>query len=105
MYFRVMVITVVLVGSLLLSSCVTGDVFREIEPGMNKAEVIEILGRPDAYQLNGEYEAMKYANRLMSGWSWDRADYYVILKNDSVVEYGPGEVRTSQDRIVLIQVF
>ena len=25
---------------------------------------------------------------MISGWSWDRADYIVILKNDRVVEYG-----------------
>jgi len=30
---------------------------------------------------------------LISGWSWDRADYFAILKGDKVTEYGSGEVR------------
>jgi hypothetical protein len=34
-----------------------------------------------------------YTNRLISGWSWDRTDYTVILKDGHVVEYGPGQVR------------
>jgi hypothetical protein len=76
-----------------------------VQPGMTKAEVISTLGNPDGFQTAGEYEALKYANRLMSGWSWDRTDYFVILKDDQVVEYGNGEVRqsnTSTGTLVLI---
>ena len=63
---------------------------------MTRAEVVKMLGRPDGVQKSGEYEALKYAHRLVTGWAWDRADYNVILKGDRVIEYGPGEVRVKE---------
>lgn len=78
---------------LFLVGCATGELMSRVRPGMSKDDVTNILGNPDGYQNRGEYEAFKYLNRLISGWSWDRADYYVILKDSKVVEYGPGEVR------------
>ncbi|MBN2267780.1 MAG: hypothetical protein JW725_05600 [Candidatus Babeliaceae bacterium] len=77
----------------LLSGCATGELMSRLRPGMSKSEVTNILGNPDGYQARGEYEAMKYSHRLVTGWAWDRADYYVILKDQKVVEYGTGEVR------------
>lgn len=77
----------------LLASCATGEQMSTIEEGMPKDQVVAILGRPDGFQHSGDYEALRYTNRLISGWSWDRADYFVILKNNKVVEYGPGQVR------------
>ena len=82
-----------LISSLVLASCATGEQMGGIREGLSKEEVINILGNPDGFQRSGEYEALRYTNRLISGWSWDRADYSVILKNERVVEYGPGQVR------------
>jgi hypothetical protein len=76
-----------------LMGCATGELMSRVRPGMAKDEVTNMLGNPDGYQKRGEYEALKFSNRLISGWSWDRADYYVILKEGKVVEYDPGEVR------------
>jgi hypothetical protein len=76
-----------------LSACATGERMQIIREGMPKDEVIATLGNPDGFQRNGEYEALRYTNRLMSGWSWDRADYNVILRDGRVVEYGVGQVR------------
>ena len=45
------------------------------------------------FQRNGEYEALVYTHRLISGWSWDRTDYTIILQNGGVVQYGTGQVR------------
>jgi len=73
--------------------CATGELMSQLQPGMPKEEVTNILGNPDGYQNRGEYEALKYSHRLVTGWSWDRADYFVILKDGKVVEYGPGEIR------------
>jgi hypothetical protein len=74
-------------------ACATGEKIQSIREGMPKDEVIATLGNPDGFQRNGEYEALRYTNRLMSGWSWDRADYNVILRDGRVVEYGAGQVR------------
>lgn len=76
-----------------LVGCATGELMSKLRPGMSKNEVADILGNPDGYQSRGEYEAMKYSHRLVTGWAWDRADYHVILKDQRVVEYGTGEVR------------
>ena len=76
-----------------LSACVTGERMRGIREGMSKDEVIATLGNPDGFQRSGDYEALRYTNRLISSWSWDRADYSFIFKNEKLVEYGPGEVR------------
>jgi hypothetical protein len=60
---------------------------------MSKQQVIDILGRPDGFRSSEHYEALTYTNKFISGWSWDRENYVVILKDGSVVEYGAGEVR------------
>jgi hypothetical protein len=72
---------------------------QSVREGMSRGEVIGKLGNPDGFQRSGEYEALRYANRLISGWSWDRADYNVILRNGRVVEYGPGQVRQRDPNI------
>lgn len=77
-----------------LSGCVTGDLISQLRPGMSETQVKQLLGNPDGYQRQGNYEAFKYANRLMSGSSWDRTDYYVILKDGKVMEYDHGAVRS-----------
>ena len=86
----------------LLTACITGDAVRQIEPGMSRGQVIGILGSPDGFQSAGDYEALKYANRLMSGWSWDRTDYQVILREGRVVAYGNGEVRQSSPNVLTL---
>ena len=76
-----------------LSACVTGNAVRDLAPGMSRAEALSALGAPDGMRSDPPYEILTYSNRLMSGWSWDRTDYYVILVDGRVAEYGNGEVR------------
>ena len=84
---------VVLIFFFMMAGCATGELMSRLRPGMPKDEVIGILGNPDGYQSRGEYESLKYSHRLVTGWAWDRADYFVILKEGKTVEYGAGEVR------------
>ena len=77
----------------LLTACVTGDQVRSLNLGMTRDQVMAAMGAPDGARRDGRSEALTYSNRLMSGWSWDRADYHVILTDDRVVSYGPGVVR------------
>jgi hypothetical protein len=96
---------ILLVFLTLLAGCTTGERMSDIQPGMTKDEVTSVLGRPDGYQSRGEFEALKYSHRLVSGWAWDRADYFVILNANKVVEYGAGEVRvkdTSSNVLFLV---
>jgi len=80
----------------LFTACATGERIIRLEPGMSKNQVVDVMGRPDGFKAEGEYEVLRYTNRLISGWSWDRADYNIILKDGKLVEYGAGEVRTKQ---------
>ena len=73
--------------------CATGEVMTNVSPGMSQTDVVGVLGRPDSFKAEGDYKVMKYTNRLISAWSWDRADFFVILKDDKVTQYGSGEVR------------
>lgn len=89
--------------SLAISGCATGELVRSgVQPGMSKQEVISELGNPDGYQQNGEYEALLYTNRLISGWSWDRTDYTIILQNNKVIQYGSGEVRQNGPNALIL---
>ena len=75
------------------TGCATGEKITRLSPGISQADVTKTLGKPDGFRTEGDYTILKYTNRLISGWSWDRADYFVILKDDQVTEYGSGEVR------------
>jgi hypothetical protein len=54
---------------------------------------VQLLGKPDGVKSNGNAEALTYADRLMSGFKWSRADYVVVLRDGVVTEYGPGAIR------------
>lgn len=81
--------------AILMAGCVTGQSVRQLSPGMSRAEVVAIMGAPDGIQASGNVEVLKYANRLMSGFSWDTTDYFITLREGRVVEYGNGQVRSN----------
>ena len=86
-HFILCILLITLIG------CATGEKVTRLSPGMSQADVFGTLGRPDGFRTEGDYTILKYTNKLISGWSWDRADYFIILKDDQVTEYGSGEVR------------
>lgn len=83
--------------------CATGELVRGgVREGMSKQQIISELGNPDGFQRIGEYEALLYTNRLISGWSWDRTDYTIILRNGHVVQYGTGQVRQNGPNMLIL---
>jgi hypothetical protein len=86
----------------LLSACTTSEKMSESRPGMTRQQVVGILGRPDAVRSNGPYEQLEYTHRLVTGWSLDRSDFNVLLKNGRVVEFGLGEIRNRSPQVVYI---
>ena len=70
---------------------------------MTKTEFNRTLGNHDQLKRNeAGWTTYIYRDRLMSGWSWDKTDYYVVFDpNGKVFEYGHGEVdtRTSERMI------
>ena len=89
---------------LAIVGCATGEKMRRLNTGMDRQAVERQLGRPDGFSEQEGYQVLTYKNRLMSGWSWDRADYQVLLKDGLVVQYGPGEVRQNQPNTGLVIV-
>jgi len=81
-----------------LTGCaVTGDKIRsDLNLGMTKQEVVNLLGKPDGIQKQKGYTIMAYINKPLSAWGTPPGftDYYIYLdKTDKVVEYRTGEVR------------
>lgn len=83
---------------LFLSSCATGEKFSSVNEGMTKEQVREAMGKEDQIDkrgANGDWVVYYYKNRLLSGWSWDKTDYYVVFDpNGKVYSYGHGDVDT-----------
>ena len=80
--------------SVFIVGCATGEKVRvSIHEGMTKDELKSQLVKPDGFKRVEEYTIYTYTYRLISGWSWDRTDYYFIFKGDNLQEYGTGEVR------------
>jgi hypothetical protein len=46
----------------------------------------------------------EYANALISGWSWDRADFYAVFEDDKLTQWGTGEVRQNQPNVGTLTV-
>lgn len=76
-----------------ITSCATGEKFSNLSVGMSKRQVVSTIGKPDGDAINDNVELLSYSNRMMSGWSYDKADYQVILKDNKVIEYGVVNVR------------
>ena len=69
---------------------------KQLSIGMSEPSVKRILGTPDGAKGEGGYSYLSYNHKLITGWAWDRADYHVIFKDGSLVEYGMGEVRVKE---------
>lgn len=73
-----------------------------LSPGISRADVVNKLGRPDGVKRQGDYESLGYSHRMISGWSNDRADFQVVLKDGKVIEYGMGEVRVKDNNVLFL---
>lgn len=87
-----------------LAACAMGPRMQQVSPGMTEAELVELLGTPDGMIVEGDYRALQWANRLMSGWSNTRADYWAVLRDGRVTAYGPGDVRSDPVRGTIVLV-
>ena len=74
--------------------CEWGDKICKLKKGMSEDRATSIMGKPDRVQKRGEYVVFRYEDRLTGGYSSERVDHYVILKNGLVVDYGIGEIRS-----------
>jgi hypothetical protein len=73
--------------------CEWGDKICKLRKGMSEDRATSIMGKPDRVQKRGEYVVFRYEDRPIGGYSSERVDYYVIVKNGLVVDFGIGEIR------------
>lgn len=71
----------------------TGHKITKIDIGANRADVIATLGRPDSVRTVGDFEVLNYLDRHRTRMSLAHTDYAVVLKDDKVSQFGPGQVR------------
>lgn len=91
---RIKSMAIVLISLVFLTGQIGfGGKFKKIELGMSREQVVNLLGRPDGVRAHTNTEALTYADRLMNGFKWSRADYVVVLRDGVVAEYGPGAIR------------
>jgi hypothetical protein len=65
---------------------------------MTEDEVRGALGAPDGFVREGEYSALQYKSRLLSGFSWDRMDYGLIFRSGRLRQWAAGTVRQDPTR-------
>lgn len=86
----------VLFTAAFLGGCATGEKAAKVDIGMSVTEVQRIMGRADSVSPRdiGGMQVVEhvYLNRLMSGWSWNRADYVFQFQANRLVAYGPRNV-------------
>ncbi|WP_273837873.1 hypothetical protein [Providencia rettgeri] len=83
----------IILSFLFITACTTGDKISKVTVGMNKNDVIKILGNPDGISHQPPYEMLTYSNRMTAFYSDDKGDYHVVLENNKVVEYGVTNIR------------
>lgn len=72
--------------ALFLTACATSAKrLGRLSPGMDKSTVIDVLGDPDSFKLTGDTEVLVY--ELGDGGLIAR-NYWVVLKNGRLVQYG-----------------
>jgi outer membrane protein assembly factor BamE (lipoprotein component of BamABCDE complex) len=82
----------------MLAGCTTGQNMAKVNLGMSEDQVVGILGKPDSAASRNEgltnVVEYVYSNRLISGFSWNRADYVVDFRDNRVVSFAPTNVVT-----------
>lgn len=70
-----------------------GNKFEKLELHMSVQQVEKVLGKPDREARHGDYLIWSYLKRLISGYGDHRADYYVVFREEKVMDYGAGSVQ------------
>ena len=75
--------------ALVLCACSSAGKISDIDTGMSKQQIISKLGNPDKSYSKDELEVLTYLNRKPKTFSFDHADYQVVLINNTAAEISP----------------
>ena len=102
----------IIILAVLLSACASGtQVLRQVDPGMSSAQVEQIMGKRDGFSCverdGHRYTLYQYINRYCN-WNqsmWDKCDFFIILKDDHVIETGVKDVRSANPNMQFMYIF
>jgi hypothetical protein len=91
---------------LVLAGCTAGDKVSRLVPGMTKAQVIGMMGKPVGYSSNGSDEVLQYLGGppLWPGGS-QIGEFQVTLHAGRVTQYEVTKARQPATALVLIPSF
>jgi hypothetical protein len=105
-----MLVSVVIV--IALSGCASGvEKMRNLDPGMNTSEVDKIMGRRDGFKFaeheGSLYTLYEYTNQYCNARASmsEKCDFYVIFKDEQVVETGVRNVRSEMPNMQFLYLF
>lgn len=93
-------ITLLLLAATLTSCATMPSGVRGLREGMTRNDVKEEIGEPDGITRRDDMELLEYSNRMVP-WTNNRADYFVVLRDNKVVSYGTGEIRQNMNNTTL----
>ena len=95
-----------------LVSCASGvQKLRKIQPGMSLYEVNEIMGERDGFRVaekdGSKFTLFSYTNQFCNAHVsiYDKCDFFVIFKDDKVIETGTKDVRSNAPSMHYLYVF
>ncbi|WP_036141026.1 MULTISPECIES: hypothetical protein [unclassified Luteibacter] len=88
---RAIVVAALTVG---LSACAgMASKVARLDVGMPRDEVLDRLGPADSDRTMIGFEVMSWLDRRPGRFSFTHKDYTVVLKDEKVVQFGPGLIR------------
>jgi outer membrane protein assembly factor BamE (lipoprotein component of BamABCDE complex) len=93
-------VLVLLVTTIILTSCATSGRINRISVGMNKNQVISTMGNPKSTSATGNVEFLNYklSETDDDAFYGNYTDYYVKLVNGTVESYGRlGDFNSTKD--------
>lgn len=97
---------------LFLVGCASGtQMLRKVDPGMSPQQVDEIMGRRDGFSSaergSDTFTLYRYTNKYCNAHVslYDKCDFFVIFKNDHVVETGVKDIRSNSPNMQFLYIF
>lgn len=97
---------------LILSACASGvQKMRKINPGMSPEQVTDIMDERDGFSTvekdGSTYTLFKYTNQFCNAHVnfHEKCDFFIIFKNNKVVETGVSNVRANPPTMQFLYMF
>ena len=93
-------------------ACASGvQKMRKVDPGMSAQDVENIMGRRDSFKSveknDHTYTLYQYTNQYCNAHVslWEKCDFFIIFKDDKVIETGVKDVRSNNPNMTFMYLF